>query len=35
LRERLQPRVLDPALKNRISHRGLALAVLREKLPSL
>jgi len=26
---------LDPALKNRISHRGLALAVLREKLPSL
>jgi XTP/dITP diphosphohydrolase len=26
---------LDPALKNRISHRGLALAALREKLASL
>ena len=26
---------LDPALKNRISHRGQALAVLRERLPPL
>src|SRR3546814_15898184 len=26
---------LDPALKNRISHRGPALATLREKLPLL
>ena len=26
---------LDPALKNRVSHRGLALAALRKKLPSL